>query len=145
MYGPKPLPESVRFWRNVNKTSTHWLWTGGQNSAGYGAFRVGSQRDGTRRMMLAHHWSWEQVNGPIIGELDHLPHCRVRNCIRPDHLQDVTHQVNILRGQTIPAGHAAKTVCGVCGAPYYAKRNTQGSRVCTQARHHPKGRKRGLP
>lgn len=45
----------------------------------------------------AHRVAYELFVGPIPDglELDHL--CRVRNCINPDHLEAVTHQVNVER------------------------------------------------
>jgi len=134
---PTALPESVRFWRHVDKTPFHWLWTGGKHGDGYGVFRVGSTVDGTRRMVLAHVWSYLQEHDEIINELDHLPFCRVRNCIRSSHLEDVTHQVNILRGKTIAATHAAKVVCGICGADYLPDRRPNGQRLCSNVESHP--------
>lgn len=48
---------------------------------------------------LAHVQAWEQIHGPVPDghELDHL--CRVRSCVRDDHLEPVTRLVNIERGQ----------------------------------------------
>jgi hypothetical protein len=37
--------------------------------------------------------------------------CSHRRCVNPDHLEPVTHQVNLLRGRGIPAINAAKTHC----------------------------------
>lgn len=47
---------------------------------------------------LAHVDEWETVHGPVPEgcELDHL--CRVRACVREDHLEPVTRLVNIERG-----------------------------------------------
>src|ERR1035437_1939003 len=42
-------------------------------------------------------------------DLDHL--CRVRHCVNPAHLEPVTRQENLLRGQTTTASNAAKTHC----------------------------------
>lgn len=73
-----------RFWAKVNKTEDCWLWTGGLDKKGYANLNVEG------RSTKAHRWSWEQVNGPIPDGLhiDHL--CRVRHCVRPDHLEPVT-------------------------------------------------------
>jgi len=49
------------------------------------------------------------VRGPIKGTLDHL--CRVRACAHPWHVEDVTMQVNILRGNGLAAQNARKTHC----------------------------------
>lgn len=80
-----------RFWTHVEKTEGCWLWTGSLTYDGYALFRVGSERTG------AHRWSWIFANGPIPDgmQLDHL--CRVRNCVRPDHLEVVTPAENTRR------------------------------------------------
>ena len=67
--------------------------------------------------LLAESESWrdgrgEQAHGQPIPsglELDHL--CRVKRCVKPAHLEAVTHRMNLLRGLTIPAAHVAKTHC----------------------------------
>ena len=64
------------------------IWTGPLNEHGYGAASYG----------LAHRLAWQAANGPVPDglELDHL--CRVRSCVRPDHLEPVTHRENCRRG-----------------------------------------------
>ena len=42
-------------------------------------------------------------------DLDHI--CRNRNCINADHLEPVTRQVNVIRGEGVTAKNAAKTHC----------------------------------
>lgn len=51
-----------------------------------------------QRMDFAHRVAWEEVHGPIPPdkEIDHL--CRVRSCRNVDHLEAVTHLVNLERG-----------------------------------------------
>lgn len=65
------------------------IWRGPQTNGGYG-------RDGHGP---AHTAAWERVHGPVPTgrELDHL--CRVRLCVRLDHLEPVTRLVNIERGR----------------------------------------------
>ncbi|HEV2123202.1 MAG TPA: HNH endonuclease signature motif containing protein [Chloroflexota bacterium] len=48
--------------------------------------------------LKAHRWAYEALVGPIPTgtELDHL--CRNPACVRPDHLEPVTHAENIRRG-----------------------------------------------
>lgn len=69
-----------------------WLWRGSVSHNGYA--RV--MRDG--KCQCAHKYFWQVVNGPLAKghNLDHL--CRNRNCIRLDHLEDVTALQNALRG-----------------------------------------------
>lgn len=98
--------EGERFWSKVDKTPDCWLWTAGKDWDGYGIFA----RDGSRSCR-AHRWSYEQAIGPIPEglQIDHL--CRVRNCVRPDHLEAVTSRTNTLRGETRAAKNAIKTHC----------------------------------
>lgn len=86
----RPLMD--RFAEKVNKTETCWLWTGARNAKGYGTIRDG------KRQRNAHRVAYELFVGPIPAGLviDHL--CRTRNCVRPDHLDPVTNQVNVKRG-----------------------------------------------
>lgn len=96
-----------RFWRKVDRgvPGGCWLWTDKGNGYGYGRLRV----DG--RNILAHRFSYELHVGPIPPglELDHL--CRVRACVRPDHLEAVTHAENVRRGTWPSALNAVKTHC----------------------------------
>lgn len=68
------------------------IWPGALNHAGYSR----SVRDGRSQQM--HRWYWEQANGPIPagGEIDHL--CRVRACVRVDHMEVVSRLENVRRG-----------------------------------------------
>ena len=43
------------------------------------------------------------------GSLDHT--CRVRHCVNPHHLQDVTIRENVLRSEGVAAINAKKTHC----------------------------------
>lgn len=93
-----------RFWRKVEKTDSCWLWRGAL-VGGYGQFRVGA------KAIPSHRWSFEQECGPVPDglELDHL--CRVRACVRPSHLEPVTHKENTLRGTSFSAIEARQTHC----------------------------------
>lgn len=82
-----------------------WEWTAGRNTNGYGAINI------ARRQYRAHRVMYEWLVGPIPSgmDLDHL--CRNRACVRPDHLEPVSRQTNLLRGKTLTAANAAKTHC----------------------------------
>ena len=127
-----------RFWSKVNKdgpTPGHrpelgqcWLWDA-STWEGYGVFRAG------KNMTRSHIWAWEAENGPTPEglELDHL--CRTTQCVRPSHLEAVTHAENLRRmpsGVTLlikqsratthcrnghlfgPPGKNGKRLCKVC-------------------------------
>lgn len=89
---PTPLPQ--RLWAQVDKTAPDgcWLWTGATKN-GYGAVYAAAGRSEP-----AHRVAYQLLVGPIPGGLvlDHL--CRDRRCVNPEHLDPVTHAVNILRG-----------------------------------------------
>lgn len=82
-YGNKIQPEP---------NSGCWLWIGAWSDRGYGVVRK------NKRIMFAHRLSYEMEYGAVPDglELDHK--CRVKCCVRPDHLEAVTHHVNVLRG-----------------------------------------------
>lgn len=70
------------------------LWRGSLTEQGYGDAR--GYCDGRRR---AHVVAYEHTHGSVSEglELDHL--CRNRRCINPNHLEPVTHKVNVQRGR----------------------------------------------
>lgn len=90
------------YWKKVDRTGNCWLWLGYTTALGYGRYN----------QQMAHRLSYEEALGPIPEglELDHL--CRVRLCVRPEHLEAVTHAENVRRGNggrkpavMCPAGH----------------------------------------
>lgn len=89
-----PEGAGLRFWRmvDVGDGLGCWIWTGSLSTDGYGRFRC------ERRSWLAHRWLYESVHGPVPRgfELDHT--CRNRRCVRPSHLDPVTHRENVSRG-----------------------------------------------
>lgn len=127
---PRRVDAYGRWLANVDKTDTCWLWTGGLWASGYGRFWF----DG--RTVLAHRWSYEHHVGPIQKgrQLDHL--CRVRECVRPDHLEPVSARENLMRGETRAAANAVKTHCPQ-GHPYDEEntyRDKRGRRSCNICR-----------
>lgn len=96
----------IRFWSKVEKTAGGcWYWRGWFDPYGYGRFDVG------RRSVAAHRFAYELQHGAIAPglQLDHL--CRVHDCVNPAHLEPVTQQENIRRGQGPSAVNARRTEC----------------------------------
>jgi hypothetical protein len=130
------VPLAERFWAKVRKTETCWLWTANLNNSGYGLFWVAGVDD----KVPAHRIAYELLIGPIPEGLtiDHL--CRVRACVRPDHLEPVTHRENMLRGK-----HARKMHCPK-GHPYdvrntfITRRGHRECRACKQKRERDRYR-----
>lgn len=88
----RKTPEE-RFWGHVEKSDGCWLWTGSTTSWGYGHVNWKGAYRG------AHQVAWELTNGspaPAGFDLDHL--CRTPACVRPDHLEPVSHKENVNRG-----------------------------------------------
>ena len=126
----KNTPETI--WGRVNKTDSCWIWTGAATRGGYGCFTLGN------KPYLAHRWSYVQTHGEIPEgkEIDHM--CGVTRCMNPDHLEAVTHQENLMRGQTTCAAHAVKTECP-SGHPYsgsnlYLWKGIRQCRTCRKIR-----------
>jgi hypothetical protein len=118
--GPKPqiwkrmhLPD--RFWAKVAIPSNSdgcWKWTGAVNSRGYG--QLAGTFKGTCN--YAHVLMYESRYGPVTKgkQVDHRCHtveclegerCEHRRCVNPEHLQELTHLENQLRGRTFVAGY----------------------------------------
>lgn len=73
-----------------------WIWQKARGCS-QGPDKYGILRsNGT--YIRAHRFYYEQINGPIPKgmDLDHL--CHNTLCVNPDHLEPVTHAVNVQRG-----------------------------------------------
>ena len=95
-----------RLWAKTEKTDYCWEWLGSKNDKGYGFIGL---RSGVSAP--AHRVAYELHYGPVPDglEIDHL--CRNRGCVNPDHLEAVSHRVNVLRGVSPHARNARKTHC----------------------------------
>lgn len=104
--------DEERFWRQVEKTPSCWIWTGAKDWDGYGVSRVNGRVGRAHRESLA----WEIGPLPAVNEkgkrlvVDHL--CHNPACVNPDHLELVTDRVNVVeRGSGPTAVNARKTHC----------------------------------
>jgi hypothetical protein len=130
------MPVLDRFWSLVDKDGPLpecrpdlgpcWLWMAGL-SEGYGRFALMAQVS-----IKAHRFAYEITYGPVPEGLepDHL--CRVRACVRPDHLEPVTHRVNVWRGDA-PTGVNARLIRCRQGHEFTPENtyvDPRGHRVC---------------
>lgn len=126
----RPTVRSEALLSKVDTFGEHWMWTGSKLE-GYGIF---NWKDGK---MKAHRAVHELLEGPIPEglELDHL--CEITLCVRPSHLEAVTHRINILRGHSPAAKNARKTHCinGHEYTPESAYERPGGGRRCRPCRN----------
>lgn len=93
-----------RFWSNVEKTNGCWLWKRKLNH-GYGRHWF------KKKVLKAHRFSYllEHESFDSKKVMDHI--CRIRNCVRPSHLREMTNRENIMIGNGFAAKLARKTHC----------------------------------
>lgn len=100
-YNERTTPEKINrslspLFRVLSKTIVTdcgcWVFLGAWAAGDYGYYNDGG------KVRPAHYATYEAVFGPVPVEfeLDHL--CRIHPCIRPSHLEMVTHAENINRG-----------------------------------------------
>lgn len=109
----------------IDPKSGCWIWLSVPNKHGYGYLERGG------KSFSAHRFVYEKIKGaiPTGYQLDHL--CRNRICVNPDHLEPVTQQENIRRGNT-GINMSSKTHCPK-GHTYDDKNTrigTRGERRC---------------
>lgn len=108
-----------------------WIYTGCLINGGYGQFKVNGKK------MMAHRYAYEHFKGPISDGfvLDHL--CRVRNCVNPVHLEEVTSKENTLRGFAPTIIAARNNVClnGHDLSDAYINSSGRKCRTCSRERY----------
>ncbi len=116
-----------------------WRWTARIDGKGYAQFS--SRRDdGSFRTERAHRFACRAMKEPLADGMviDHL--CRTRDCVNPEHLEQVPSQTNTLRGVGFGAVNAAKTHC--LKGHEYTPENTVKLRHGRECRECKKQRKR---
>jgi len=109
-----------RFWTKVRIPVDGrgcWIWTAGKDDSGYGSFRY------LGRMVGAHRFVYEECIGKIPAgkQIDHVRAlgCTSRACVNPLHMEPVTQQENIARGD-VGRPQVERTKCPH-GHPYSAE------------------------
>ncbi len=95
------LPVEKRITYEVDDNGC-WLWTRGLTSHGYAEIWIDKKR------YKVHRYMYEQKYGKMEAGLvcDHL--CRVRHCINPDHIEQVTIKENVLRGVGVTSRYGVR-------------------------------------
>jgi len=100
---------SDRLSARICKTPGCWLWTGGVNAAGYGRMKVNGADHYVHRLAFL-------IAGGSIGEGQEIDHiCRVKHCVRPDHLRAVSHKANM---ENQPGPERANNTSGYRGVTW---------------------------
>ncbi len=141
-------PVEQRAWAKVQMRDGCWEWRGAVRTSGYGSIVLSPQH--SRRIAMAHRVIYESLLGPIPAGLtiDHL--CMNTQCVRPDHMEPVTNEVNIMRGMGWGARNARKTHCvrGHALTPDNCskhKPDVRECRICRNARNRNKRERHPRP
>jgi hypothetical protein len=123
------ITAAERFWPQVDQSDGCWLWTGYVKPNGYASFYPGGGRGVAK--VYAHRFSYEMHKGaiPESMEIDHT--CNVRSCVNPDHLEAVTHRVNLDRA--VDRRTHCKSAHPLSGANLYVWRGNRSCRTCRDA------------
>ena len=127
-----------RFWKKVELIPFHscWEWIGAKHTLGYGRISVGTKNTPAHRVSYELHYN---IKIPNDYDVDHL--CRNPGCVRPEHLEPVTHKVNMERGI-----QATKTHCKY-GHPrtkenlYTDKNGQRGCKICRAIKNNSRPKK----
>lgn len=94
-----------RLYRRVEPAEGCWFWNGAHSSGGYAYLQHTGKAN--RVIRLIYEAMWKDIDEGMV--LDHL--CSNVWCISPSHLEEVTPQVNTLRGGGPASLNAKKTEC----------------------------------
>lgn len=138
MNAPNTVHDFTRF-VHVSPTGC-WLWTGHIDDKGYGRFQVKG------KWRKAHVCAYESRHGPVPEgkEVGHI--CKLRACVKPEHLKALTHIENIQMGDI--GGHKYHSLKTHCPQGHeYSEENTyrkpNGHRECRTCQRYQR-RKRAL-
>jgi hypothetical protein len=129
--GPRPRPAIERVLARITVTESGCWEFQGAKSRGYGVVGAGLDENGRHRNKQTHVVVYEHFVGPVPegAELDHL--CRNPPCCNWQHLEAVTHAVNMERAEwhrteVCPQGHPYDEV----NTYWYPDRKRKDCRAC---------------
>ena len=107
-----------------------WLWTAYIDADGYGHISCHDE-NGRKTPRRAARVAYELEYGLIPEGLVIDHRCKVRACVRPDHLEVVTVKVNYERGaRPAQLWGPRKFACEECGEPYEVLGQEKPERRC---------------
>lgn len=113
-----------------------WVWEGSVDRSGYGTMASGETKNGRATYVRVHRWSYEKSIGEIPEGLQINHRCFNPPCVRPSHLNPVTHRQNIIEFGLSNAAFINKnrTHCkrGHLLSPDNLYIQANGSRICKQ-------------
>lgn len=126
--------DPMRFWLQIKRSGTCWLWTGSVDESGYGKYSLHG------KPQMAHRVSWQIANGPIPKGLCVLHNCPDGDnprCCFPGHLWLGSRAEN-----NADRDKKGRTAFGGRNGRYTHPERTQcGDR--SSSRLHPESRPRG--
>lgn len=87
-----PLLKRLLRLTDLDEATGCWVWKGKVDTHGYGRIRVG------KKQLLVHRVSFAAFVRPLTPGLVLDHRCRVRRCLNPEHLEEVTSRQNTKRG-----------------------------------------------
>ena len=130
----------LRFYSKLNIMASGCIeWTGGLSGGRYGAITEDSP---SRKSIGAHRYSYYIFHGYYPKEVDHT--CFNTKCVNPTHLEDVSHDVNMKRADSLYGIRSCKSHCPD-GHPYdsintYISPNSKrrSCKTCYREKYLPK-------
>lgn len=124
-----------------NRLGRCWMFDGPVNEDGYGVIGTGVGK----ATALAHRALYELLVGPIPDgyELDHL--CVTPGCVRPSHLEPVTHAENLRRIAGRRNGLCGKGLHRLEGSNLMTSKTTSRCRACRTAWRQANKKDRKVP